>query len=87
MLTTLLETFPEGAWYPEKRMDSKESKRTDQQASHGPECIKQIWIFIPVMMGGMGQIAGEFPVGARMTFLTGFHHMAPVQAGPAIVCR
>jgi len=62
MFTTLLETFPEGARYPEERMDTKKGEGANQQASHAPECIKQIRILVSVMMGGMGKIAREFPV-------------------------
>ena len=87
MLTTPLKAFPEGTWYPEERMDSKEGKCTNQQAGHAPECIKEIRVFIPVMMGGMGQIACEFPVGSRVALLAGFYHVTPVQAGFTVVCR
>ena len=87
MLPAPLKALPEGTRYPEERMDSKESKCTNQQAGHTPECIKEIGVFIPVMMGGMGQIACKFPVGSRMAFLTCLNHVAPVQAGLTIICR
>ena len=78
MLTTPLKAFPEGTWYPEERMDSKESKCTNQQAGHTPESVIEVGILIPVMMGGMRKIAGKFPVGARVALLAGFNNMAPV---------
>ena len=87
MLTALFKPFPERSWHPEECMDSKEGKCAEQQAGHAPECIKQIRIFIPVMMSGMGQIACEFPVGSRVAFLAGFYHVTPVQASFTVVCR
>jgi len=59
-------------------MDAKEGKRADQQSGHTPESVIQVGIFIPVMMGGMCKITGEFPVGARVALLAGFNNMAPV---------
>jgi hypothetical protein len=62
-------------------MDAKKGEGADQQSGHAPECIVQVRIFIPVMMGCMGKIAGKFSVGAGMTFFAGLHHMAPIQIG------
>lgn len=59
-------------------MDAKEGKRANQQSGHTPESVIQVGILIPVMMGGMRKIAGEFPVGARMALFAGFNDMAPV---------
>ena len=68
-------------------MNSKKSKSAEQQPGHCPESVIQVGIFLPVMMGGMGKITCEFPVGARMTFLAGFHDMTPVQIGLGVICR
>ena len=87
MLTALLKAFPEGARNPEKSMDAEESEGADQQAGHGPERIEQKRILIPVMMGGMGQISCELPVGPRVTFSAGFHHITPVQTGLTVIGR
>ena len=87
MLTPPLEALPEGSWYPEKGMDAKEGESADQQTGHGPERIEQKGILIPVMVCGMGEITGKFPVGTRMAFFAGLHHMAPVQAGLTVVGR
>ena len=87
MLTTFLEPFPERAWYPEERMDAKEGECTKQQAGHTPECIKEIWILIPVMVGGMGEISSKFPVGSRMAFSAGFNYISSVQTGFTVIGR
>ena len=87
VLTALFKTLPEGSRYPEKGMDSKEGKCAEQQAGHGPEGIIQVRILFPVMMRGMGQVSGKFPVGARVAFLAGLDDIAPVQACFTIVGR
>ena len=85
VLTTLLEALPERTRYPEKRMNTEEGKSSQQQPCHGPESVIQVGIFVPVMVGCMGQIAGKFPVGPRMAFLAGLYNMPPVQVGFAVI--
>ena len=79
VLTALLEPFPEGTRNPEKGVDAEEGECTKQQAGHRPERIEQEGILIPVMMGGMGQVAGKFAVRARVALFAGCHHVAPVE--------
>jgi hypothetical protein len=80
MLAAFLEPLPERTGNPEKRVNTEEGKCANQQPGHGPECIIEVRILFPVMVGGMGQITGELPVGTRMAFLAGFHDMSTVQA-------
>ena len=87
MFTALFKPFSERAWYPEEGMNTKEGKRTKQQPGHTPECIKQVWILIPVMMRGMGQVTREFSVGSWMTFPAGVYHITTVQTGFTIIGR
>ena len=62
VLTTLLESFPEGTGNPEQRMDAEEAESSDQQSGHRPESIEEIGVFFLVMMGCVGQVAGELAV-------------------------
>ena len=79
VLTALFKALPEGTRYPEESMDSKEGKRAEQQGCHEPEGIIQVRILLSVMMRGMGQVSGEFPVGTRVAFFAGLHHIASIQ--------
>ena len=68
-------------------MDAEEGKCADQKTTHGPEGVEQIGIFFPIMMGGVGQVAGEFTVRIRMTLLAGLHHVVAVQPGLGVIGR
>ena len=57
-----LESLPEGTRNPEQGVEAKKGERPEQQPGHGPEGVVQVRIFFLVMVGGMGQIAGEFAV-------------------------
>ena len=78
MFTAFLESFSEGTRDPEEGMNAEEGKGADQQSGHGPEGIIQVWILIPIMMGRMGQVTSELPVGTGVAFLAGINHIAPV---------
>lgn len=62
VLPPSLKPFPEGTGDPEQRMDTEEAEGPEQKPGHRPEGVIEIGIFILVVMGGMGQIAGEFAV-------------------------
>ena len=87
VLTTPLETLPERTGDPEEGMEAEEGKGAHQQTTHGPEGIEQIGILLPIMVGGMGQVAGELPVRIRMTRLAGFHHIIAVQLRLGVIGR
>ena len=82
-----LEPLSEGARHPEQGMNAEKGKGADQKAGHGPKRIIQVWILVPVMMGGMGQVTGKLPVGTRMTFFAGFHDIAAIQTCLAVIGR
>ena len=57
-----LESLPEGVGNPEQGVEAEKGESPEQERGHAPECIIKVRIFIPVMMGGMRQITGEFAV-------------------------
>ena len=57
-----LESLPKGTWNPEQGVEAEKGKGSKQKYGHAPERIVEVWIFFPVMVGGMSQIAGEFPI-------------------------
>ena len=57
-----LESLPEGARNPEQGVEAEKAEGPEQKEGHGPERIEKVWIFFLVMVGGMCQIAGKFPV-------------------------
>lgn len=87
MLSAPLETFPEGTGYPEQGVHAKECECADQQPGHGPEGVEQIRVFVPIMMGGVGQVTRKLPIGTRMAGSTGFHDIIPVQSRSGIIGR
>ena len=87
VLTTFFETLPEGTWEPEQGVQPEEREGAHQQTGHYPERIKQVRIFITVMMGCMSQITSKFSVGSRMAWPAGFNHIAPIQTRLAIIGR
>ena len=59
---SFLESLPEGARNPEQGVEAEKGEGPEQKPGHAPERIVKVGIFIPVMMGGMRQIPGEFTV-------------------------
>ena len=71
------EAFPEGTGHPEECVQAEKGEGAEQQSGHAPERVKEIGIFFPIVMGGMGQISGEFAIGPWMTLPTGFNDIVP----------
>ena len=81
------EALPERTRHPEKGVQSEEGKGAEQQPGHAPERVVKIGILFTIVMGGMGQISGEFPVGAGMALPAGFNDIVPMQPRFGIVSR
>ena len=70
--------FPQvgkGSWKPQQRMESEETKGSQEQGSHSPEGYIKNRVFGLVMMGGMGEITGKTAVRARVALGTGGHNI------------
>ena len=64
-------------------MQAGDDQSADQQTGHPPKCKPEERIFIRVVVRGVRQVSGEFPMGPRVAFLTGRNNviMAEVRLG------
>jgi hypothetical protein len=60
-------------------MNTKKAEGADQKDGHEPENIEEIRIFVPIMVGGMGQVTNKFSVRLGMTRFAGGHDILTTQ--------
>ena len=68
-------------------MRAGDHQRADQQGGHAPEGDEQERILLRIVVGGVGQIAGELAVGAGMALAAGGDDVVPAQMRARIVDR
>ena len=72
---------------PRSRMQDCKRQYTHQENGHEPKRVEEKWILLGIMVRGMCEISGEFPMRTCVALSTGLHNIPPTETGVWVICR